>query len=210
MTERDQARPTLMLLEKAVNVASAEMETEWAYQAIRSAAADLAAALARAEALERERDEYRSLVMASKKSWADAAEARVAEVEVEMAEVIEKLEAAEAREQAIKVQGRKLLDDLDEQGSRLVAAEARVRDLTEELLGWETGAAETTRALHASGAYALRLIAAGDRLAQRSDHHPTCWITIGGVRHGSSDYRCTCAHADLVAAWEQAKKGGQP
>ena len=51
------------------------------------------------------------------------------------------------------------------------------------------------------------LIAAGDRLAQRSDHHPTCWITVGGVRKGSSDYRCTCAHADLVAAWERAKEG---
>lgn len=89
------------------------------------------------------------------------------------------LAAALARTAALDAQYRSLASEYNERVIERDAAEARVREL----------------------------IAAGDRLAQRSDHHPTCWITVGGVRKGSSDYRCTCAHADLVAAWERAKEG---
>lgn len=148
--------------------------------------ADLAAALARAEALEAEvadADAAITTFMASRDTW------------------IERVRAADERVLALEDHVRGLESELREMAQvtgamwheRAEAAEAAVEELAAALVDCRPLPADLRAAL----ARIAALIAAGDRLADRIDEDHL-------------DAECYCDTCQAVAAWEQVKQEEQP
>lgn len=134
---------------------------------------------------------------------ADRTEALLYESHRQGGEHLARAQAAEARVRELESAYQAASSLLRASATRANAAEARVREWADEYAFERDLASQRGSRITVLEAKVWALIAAGDNLSRWAHHGPACWVTIGGPGDG----RCTCGVSEHASAWKKAKEG---